>query len=65
MKPGTTIPIATWTIAVVTIGLWVVGFLTSDLPRALLSASAAHAEWIWTYATAAFSRSSTFSAPVL
>lgn len=54
VKPGTTIPIATWTIAVVTIGLWIVGFLTGDLPRTLLAASAVHAEWVWTYATAAF-----------
>lgn len=54
VKPGTTIPVATWTIAVVTIALWVIGFLTGNLPSLVLSASVAHAEWIWTYATAAF-----------
>jgi membrane associated rhomboid family serine protease len=54
VKPGTTIPIATWTIAVVTVALWILGFLTGNLPQQFLIASTAHAEWIWTYATAAF-----------
>lgn len=54
VKPGSTIPVATWTIAVVTIALWVLGFFTANLPLVLLSASFTHAEWIWTYATAAF-----------
>lgn len=53
LKPGTTIPVATWTIAVVTIALWVVGFFTDSLPSYLLSASVYHAEWIWTYVTSA------------
>ncbi|MDP9027941.1 MAG: rhomboid family intramembrane serine protease [Actinomycetota bacterium] len=54
VKPGTTIPITTWTIAVVTIALWILGFFTGNLPQILLSATVAHPEWIWTYATAAF-----------
>jgi membrane associated rhomboid family serine protease len=54
VKPGTTIPIATWTIAVVTIALWILGFLTGNLPLGFLAATTSHAEWIWTYATAAF-----------
>jgi len=52
VRPGTTIPIATWTIAVVSIALWIVGFLTGNLPIAFLAPSIAHAEWIWTYFTA-------------
>ena len=54
VKPGTTVPIATWTIAVVTIALWILGFFTGNLPAQFLAASIQHSEWIWTYATAAF-----------
>jgi hypothetical protein len=54
VRPGGTLPIVTWTIAVVTIGLWVLGFLTDNLPLALLSATVQHAEWIWSYVTSAF-----------
>ncbi|CAN5394877.1 hypothetical protein BH10ACT6_BH10ACT6_14070 [soil metagenome] len=54
VRPGDRIPIATWTIAVVTIALWILGFLTGNLPLAFLTATTTHAEWIWTYATAAF-----------
>lgn len=54
VKPGTTIPIATWTIAVVTIALWVVSFITGNLPIAYLAANVFHAEWIWSYFTAPF-----------
>jgi hypothetical protein len=54
VRPGGTLPIVTWSIAVVTIALWILGFLTGNLPQVLLAASVTHAEWIWTYATAAF-----------
>jgi hypothetical protein len=54
VKPGDRIPIATWTIAVVTIALWVLGFFTGNLPLAFLMATTTHAEWIWTYASSAF-----------
>lgn len=54
VRPGDRVPTVTWTIAVITIGLWILGFFTSGLPQLLLSASAAHPHWIWTYATAAF-----------
>jgi membrane associated rhomboid family serine protease len=54
VKPGTTIPIATWTIAVVTIALWILGFISGNLPLVFLAATTTHAEWIWTYATSAF-----------
>jgi membrane associated rhomboid family serine protease len=54
VRPGGTLPIVTWTIAVVTIVVWVLGFLTNNLPFVFLIASVNHAEWIWTYATSAF-----------
>ena len=54
VKPGTTIPIATWTIAVVTIALWIIGFFSADLPLAFLAPTVFHAEWVWTYFTAPF-----------
>ncbi len=59
VRPGNKIPIATWTIAVVTIALWIVGFVTGGfasggLPFTFLAPSIIHAEWIWTYFTAPF-----------
>ena len=54
VRPGGSLPIVTWTIAVVTLALWVLGFLTGNLPQAFLAATVRHAEWIWTYATTAF-----------
>jgi membrane associated rhomboid family serine protease len=54
VRPGNRIPIATWTIAVVTIGLWIVGFITNNVPLVYLAPSIATPEWIWTYFTAAF-----------
>lgn len=54
VKPGTTVPVATWTIAVISLALWILGFFTSNLPLTFLAATTAHAEWIWTYATSAF-----------
>lgn len=54
VRPGGTLPIVTWTLAVVTIALWVLGFLTNNLPFVFLIATVNHAEWIWTYATSAF-----------
>ena len=41
VRPGGTLPIVTWTIAAVTISLWVLGFLTNNLPGLLLAASVA------------------------
>jgi membrane associated rhomboid family serine protease len=54
VRPGGTLPIVTWTLAVVTIALWVLGFITNNLPFLFLTATVNHAEWIWTYATSAF-----------
>jgi membrane associated rhomboid family serine protease len=54
LRPGNRIPIATWTIAVVSIALWVVGFFTANLPATFLDATVLHAEWVWTYFTAPF-----------
>jgi membrane associated rhomboid family serine protease len=54
VRPGGTLPIVTWTIAVVTLALWVLGFLTNNLLQTFLAATVQHAEWIWTYATTAF-----------
>lgn len=51
VRPGTTIPLVTWTIAVVSIALWIVGFLSGNLPIAFLAPSVTHAAWIWTYFT--------------
>ena len=54
VRPGGTLPIVTWTIAVVTLALWVLGFVTNNLPVDFLAATVRHAEWVWTYATTAF-----------
>ena len=58
LRPGTTVPVATWTITMLTIALWIVGLFTAGvvpggLPYAVLAASTNHAAWIWTYATSA------------
>ena len=54
VRPGTTIPIATWTIAVASLVLWIFGFFSGNLPMTYLAATVYHAEWVWTYATASF-----------
>jgi hypothetical protein len=54
LRPGNRIPIVTWTIAVVTIALWIVGFFTDNLPLTYLAPTIVHPEWIWTYFTAPF-----------
>lgn len=61
VRPGGTLPIVTWTIAVVTSALWVLGFITANAPVAFLAVSVRHAEWIWTYATSAFVYSASIS----
>jgi len=71
VRPGTAIPVATWTITVVTIALWVIGLITAGsapggLPYAALAASTSHAAWIWTYATSAIAYPAVLSAlPIL
>jgi membrane associated rhomboid family serine protease len=54
IRPGTTIPIATWTIAVIALVLWIFGFVSGNLPTTYLAATVFHAEWVWTYVTAPF-----------
>ena len=54
IRPGGTLPIVTWTMAAVTIAIWIVGFFTANLPFTLLAVSIAHSEWVWTYVTSAF-----------
>jgi len=71
LRPGTTIPVVTWTITMVTIALWVIGLFTAaaangGLPFAILAASISHATWIWTYATSAIAYPAVLSAlPIL
>ena len=67
LRPGTTIPVATWTITVVMIALWIIGLITAGsapggLPYAVLAASTSHAAWIWTYATSAIAYPAVLSA---
>ena len=65
VKPGTTIPIATWTIAVVSLALWILGFFSGNLPISFLAATISHAEWIWTYFTAPFVYPSAAAAQII
>ncbi|MEO6534114.1 MAG: rhomboid family intramembrane serine protease [Pseudolysinimonas sp.] len=58
LRPGTTIPVVTWTMTMLTIALWILGLFTASaagggLPFAVLAASTNHAVWLWTYATSA------------
>ena len=53
LRPGDVIPTATWTIVVVSIVIWIVGFFT-PLPAQLLIATPQSPWQVWGFATGAF-----------